>query len=173
MWIWITVTLGVLGVLAVLGTIIWVKRKETPLHRAVRRGDVDAAKLLLANRADLGAGTVFGETPLHWAARYGQRELAELLLANGADVNAKDGAGWTPLRLAESWARTQVADLLRKHGVKRQQGRLNENDTMGCDSLRAVSGCGVQHRPTGKRQTRIRTLCQCAGGDVTTTGKMT
>ena len=48
-----------------------------PLHEAAEKGQKDAVKLLLANKADVNARDNDGLTPLHLAK--GQEDVAELL----------------------------------------------------------------------------------------------
>ena len=120
---------------------------DPPLHQAVRQGDANAvrellaegadvngkdadgdvalflarnkdiAELLLANGADVNAKNSFSRTPLHRAAEVGRREVAELLLAKGADVNAKDRVSQTPLHWAAVGASREVAELLLANGA--------------------------------------------------------
>jgi ankyrin repeat protein len=67
------------------------------LTKAVSLGKFEAAKALVAARADLDAKDKGGWTPLMWAAELGKWNAAKFLIKKGADINAKDNAGWTPL----------------------------------------------------------------------------
>jgi ankyrin repeat protein len=69
----------------------------TPLLFAVRVGDLETARLLLAKGADANEGTEEDGTALVIASAGGYEELALLLLQNGADANAKDSNGMTAL----------------------------------------------------------------------------
>ena len=60
--------------------------RETPLHRAVEKGMLPLAKLLIEAGANLRARSASGETPLHLAAGSGHHECALLLLRMGAQV---------------------------------------------------------------------------------------
>ena len=92
--------------------------KET-LHKACKKGDIEAVKQHLASGADVNAKDgLYGTTPLHHAAYEDHKEVAELLIAAGADVNAKYDDGETSLDDAISTRMIQTADLLRKHGGK-------------------------------------------------------
>ncbi len=86
-----------------------------PLLLAALNGQMEVAKLLTANGADLGRADKFGNSPLHYAAHHGSKEIVMLLITNSADVNAKNNGGETPLDIA---ANKKTADLLRKHGGK-------------------------------------------------------
>jgi len=71
----------------------------SPLFAAVRAGDVDAVRALLAGGANprIGDGR---ETPLHAAARRGPLALVEALIEGGALEWQPDRAGRLPLEIA-------------------------------------------------------------------------
>ena len=71
----------------------------TPLHWAALKNEVEEAKRLIDNGADVNAKAENGP-PLHGAAGGNAAEIAKVLIANGAEVNAKDEDGCTPLALA-------------------------------------------------------------------------
>jgi hypothetical protein len=73
----------------------------SPLFAAVRAGDVDVVRALLAGGANprLGDGR---ETPLHVAARRGPLALVEALIEGGAFEWQDDRKGRTPLDVARS-----------------------------------------------------------------------
>ena len=59
---------------------------DPPLHQAVYRDDIAAAKKLLGASADGKATNRYGIAPLSLAAANGNAELMELLLKAGADA---------------------------------------------------------------------------------------
>jgi ankyrin repeat protein len=68
------------------------------LHHAVRQGNIDAVKALLANGANINDTTgTDGSTPLLEATINGQFDVALLLIDKGADVNKGAKTGFTPL----------------------------------------------------------------------------
>jgi ankyrin repeat protein len=81
------------------------KRNDTPLSYAVRWSrNIEGAKLLLANGADLNAKLPglqglegSGGTALHQAVAAVDLVMVKFLIESKADVNAKDGRGNTPL----------------------------------------------------------------------------
>ena len=100
----------------------------TPLHWAVRRGDIDRVSAL-AGRGNLEARDFQGRTPLHIAVLSGHDDIVKLLLERGADPNAQDQWYVTPLRRVElvtehrGWDRQNIARLLREAGgVKKDMG---------------------------------------------------
>lgn len=79
----------------------------TPLHRAVRSGQLDQVRDLLAQGAQVNAAIAKRsvlwhrlETPLETAIRNRQVEIAKLLIERGANVNARNPRGETLLHLA-------------------------------------------------------------------------
>ena len=92
----------------------------TALAYAAKQGQIDDAKILIANDANINF--VSGETPLYFAVVGTHTEMVELLLANGADPNHKVG-GFAPLHYAKltSYENNQISDskieaLLIKYG---------------------------------------------------------
>ena len=85
---------------------------------AVRRGDIETVKGLLAKGADANTGdSQFGVSPLSWAALLGQTEIAELLIQNDADVNARNRDGGTALHGAAFLGHADIAELLVRKGA--------------------------------------------------------
>ena len=82
------------------------------LYAAAHKNDMEAAKWLIANGAEVNAKTNLGGTPLHQAAWDNAAEVAKLLIDNGAEVNAKDEQRGTPLHFAALKNAAEVAKLL-------------------------------------------------------------
>ena len=70
-----------------------------PLHYAVNRQHLDAAKLLIERGADVNAVSKLGGAPLMAAVAKNRLEFITLLLAHGADPNATAGKQ-APLHVA-------------------------------------------------------------------------
>ena len=73
---------------------------EVPLIEAVRGGDTDATRALLAESVDVNQLAADGATALHWAVHRDDLELVGLLLDAGADVDVANRYGVQPLSLA-------------------------------------------------------------------------
>jgi ankyrin repeat protein len=73
---------------------------EHPLVEAVKNGNIDAVRAMVAKRADVNAAEVDGTTALHWAAHFDNLAAADLLIRAGANVKAANRYGVTPLWLA-------------------------------------------------------------------------
>ena len=99
----------------------------TPLHWAVRRGNIDRVIQLLGDRANIEARDFQGRTPLHIAVLAGHDDIVALLLDQGANVNARDDWGITPLRRVElisearGWDRSAIARILIEAGGETTQ----------------------------------------------------
>ena len=91
---------------------------KTPLHWAAVAGQMEVAKILLANHADIDATNDNDATPLHDAAYWGHRDVAELLLENKADLHVRDRFGNTPLHDAALHGHADVAKLLLDRGAE-------------------------------------------------------
>lgn len=73
---------------------------------------IEAAKLLLAARADPNATDSSGNTPLIEATRSGDAELVAMLIASGASVNARSSTGNAPLVVAAQFGLQEIASTL-------------------------------------------------------------
>ena len=64
---------------------------NTPLHEAVKKGDVEIVKILVAAGADVHAEGYFDRTPLTLAAEEGATEILQILLGPGPDADTSAG----------------------------------------------------------------------------------
>jgi uncharacterized protein len=78
------------------------ERKRSVLNRAVRSGDVELVRWLLARNADMTARGRIGETILHSAISCKRPcdDIVRLLITCGAEMNEQDNQGWTPVMTA-------------------------------------------------------------------------
>ena len=88
---------------------------DTPLHFAVRNGDMEIVKMLLDSGADIDAINLSDVTALHIAVESKKVEIVELLLNQGAGVNARNCNSSTPLLLAAEEGNKEIVKLLLKH----------------------------------------------------------
>jgi cytochrome c2 len=70
------------------------------LHDAIRAGDIERVKVLVAGGGDVNQLDRSLGSPLHQAVLAGNGEIVAILLAKGADPNAKSRVLGTPLSLA-------------------------------------------------------------------------
>lgn len=94
---------------------------QTPLHRAIERGQQDMVELLLLqDRINTNARDGLGRSPLWIASYLGNKGVVETLAqSNGIDLNAQDLEGNTPLNIAAFWGNVEVFEyLLQQDGIK-------------------------------------------------------
>jgi ankyrin repeat protein len=100
---------------------------ETPLHRAILMGNLEIAKYLVSNGANINAITIDGNSPLHYAVYkslalswpYYSFAIVEFLVSNGADINAQNKHNKrTPLHLAIFTGNIEVIKYLIEQGAK-------------------------------------------------------
>ena len=84
---------------------------------ALKAGDVETARTLIAGGADVNAPQGDGATALHWAAHRNDLDAATLLIEAGADVNVANGLGATPLWLAAINGGAPMAERLLEAGA--------------------------------------------------------
>ena len=89
----------------------------SPLHVAVKEGDIEVVKHLLDKGADPNIQGAFGETPLHVAVDRGYENIVKLLLEKGANPNIQSNEGNTPLHLAVVSSFADIAYELLKAGA--------------------------------------------------------
>jgi ankyrin repeat protein len=109
----------------------------TKLVDAVKRGDVNAVRTLIAQKADVNAPDADGSTPLHWAAQRDDVAMADLLIAAGATVKARTRYNITPLSLACTNGDAKLVDRLLKAGAD-----PNETSEEGQTALMTASLTG-------------------------------
>ena len=88
------------------------------LHEAIKKGDVELAKKLIADNKGIDARDKSDVTPLMLAAGKGQQEVVAVLLNAGADVNAKDKNGWRTLNYAAFEGHIDITKLLIEKGAR-------------------------------------------------------
>ncbi len=91
---------------------------NSQLIQAVKDGDIDQVKLLIAKGADLNTTDDKGGTPLHWAAYYNRKDIAKLLLMQGADLYIKDKYGLTPIDVARINRKKEILKLFEMYKSK-------------------------------------------------------
>uniref|UniRef100_A0A8D3DX68 Transient receptor potential cation channel, subfamily A, member 1b n=1 Tax=Scophthalmus maximus TaxID=52904 RepID=A0A8D3DX68_SCOMX len=113
------------------------KTKSSPLHLAVRGGNIEAIRLCIVTGAKNDRST-----PLHLACTQGATEVVKLMLSSFDQVediiNLTDGACQTPLHRATIFDHTELAEYLISLGAD-----LNSIDCKGNSPLLLATNCGA------------------------------
>eukprot|EP01095_Lingulamoeba_sp_RSL-Kostka_P016314 TRINITY_DN7945_c2_g2_i1.p1 TRINITY_DN7945_c2_g2~~TRINITY_DN7945_c2_g2_i1.p1 ORF type:complete len:382 (+),score=110.02 TRINITY_DN7945_c2_g2_i1:96-1241(+) len=87
------------------------KHGETPLHRAVMRGNEIAVKFLLEKKCKVNLQNSIGETALHYAVRSRSEQLISLLMMHKCDASIRSQDG-TAMELAIKYNDQNIQNLL-------------------------------------------------------------
>ena len=104
------------AVLVVLSVTVAVRAAGSDVADAVMRGDLAAARALIAKGADVNAPQGDKATALHWAVYRDSVEAVDMLLRAGAKSFA-NREGMTPLAMAALYGNPQIVDRLLKGGA--------------------------------------------------------
>ena len=98
-----------------------VTKRQSPLHAAIEKRNLEIVKLLLRNNVDANRIDTSGKTPLSFAVAKGNIKIIKELLNNGAEVDGKSSFGYTPflevLFYEEIDQRIHKAKILLGHGA--------------------------------------------------------
>ena len=89
----------------------------TPLHISALNSNIEIAKMLIENGADINSNAKNNLQPIHVAALNNNLELIKLLIKNGANINAKDQFNRSPLHLATFKKNCEIIDYLLNNGA--------------------------------------------------------
>ncbi|MDE0570695.1 MAG: ankyrin repeat domain-containing protein [Verrucomicrobiales bacterium] len=92
-------------------------RLSSALAEAIKRGDLQHTKKLIADGASLNARKNDGSTPLSTASFNGRLEIAEYLIQKGARVTQTNRDGNTPLHVAAFMCQTEIIKLFLEKGA--------------------------------------------------------
>jgi ankyrin repeat protein len=91
---------------------------EPPIVLAARKGQVEAARFLLEQGADLEERDANGDSALLAAAETGQLDMAKWLIEQGADTNAKDDDKNSVLHVAAYSGTPELVKVLLEAGAR-------------------------------------------------------
>ncbi|CAN9506114.1 unnamed protein product [Ophioblennius macclurei] len=128
---------------ATLGHINYLdKSNSSPLHLAVRGGNIDTIRLCISTGAKIDQQQNDKSTPLHLACTQGATEVVKLMLSSVDHVedviNLTDGAHQTPLHRATIFDHTELVEYLISLGAD-----LNSVDCKGNSPLLQATSCGA------------------------------
>jgi ankyrin repeat protein len=96
---------------------------------AAMKGNKEAVRALLQQKANVNAPQSDGTTALHWAVRSDDLETADLLIRAGANVSAANRDGATPLLLASINGNAAMLERLIKAGADPNASLTKYGDT--------------------------------------------
>uniref|UniRef100_A0A665VPT3 Ion transport domain-containing protein n=1 Tax=Echeneis naucrates TaxID=173247 RepID=A0A665VPT3_ECHNA len=118
------------------------KSRSSPLHLAVRGGNIEAICLCLSTGAKVDQQQNDKSTPLHLACTQGATDVVKLMLSTYEQVedviNLADGACQTPLHRAAIFDHAELAEYLISLGAD-----LNSTDCKGNTPLLLATSCGA------------------------------
>jgi len=106
-----------LALLAASSTAASLIGGDLRLIEAVKSGNREAVRALIARHTPVNAPEADGTTALHWAARANDTQMARILLRAGAAAGAANRYGMTPLMLAGMSGSAPMIDLLLEAGA--------------------------------------------------------
>lgn len=95
----------------------WEAARDSPLHKASRKGESEVVGILLGAGAGVDTRNESGETALLQAALLGHVKVVAKLLGGGADANAQGRDGATALHIAAGKGHVKVVDRLLESGA--------------------------------------------------------
>uniref|UniRef100_A0A8D3D7J0 Transient receptor potential cation channel, subfamily A, member 1b n=1 Tax=Scophthalmus maximus TaxID=52904 RepID=A0A8D3D7J0_SCOMX len=157
------------------------KTKSSPLHLAVRGGNIEAIRLCIVTGAKVDQQQNDRSTPLHLACTQGATEVVKLMLSSfdqvediinltdgacqtplhrwGADLNSIDCKGNSPLLLATNCGAWRTVSLLLSKGAN-----VNVKDRRGCNFLHLaiLQPKGLKNLP---EEVLVKALLSCEDHD--------
>lgn len=106
------------------------------LIHAVRSGETERLRRLIAEHGEVDSRSPAGRTALHAAAEEGDRLAAAILIQAGADVNARTKDGLTPLHLAAAYG--GCCDLCDEDLDRRDPCGRNRHHPMDVEVAKAI-----------------------------------
>ena len=152
------------GMAALLSVSSLAASGDLRLVEAVQKGDQEAARSLLQQKADVNAAQGDGATALHWAAHRDDLETAELLIRAGANASAANVYGVTALSLACTNRNAAMVEKLLEAGADPKAAQwTGETVLMTCTSTGSVEavklllahGADLNAKETEQEQTAL------------------
>lgn len=115
------------AILAVAAGLVYAASSD--VADAAMKGNKQAVRSLIQQKANVNAPQADGTTALHWAVRADDLETAQLLIGAGAKVTAANRDGATPLLLAAINGNAPMLEVLIKAGADPNTPLTKSQDT--------------------------------------------
>jgi len=125
------------GVMVLLPGAILLGAPASDVADAAMKGNKDAVRALVQQKANVNAPQADGTTALHWAVQADDLELADLLIRGGANVSAANRDGATPLLLASVNGNAAMLEKLLQAGADPNAPLTKFSDTAVMIAARA------------------------------------
>ena len=143
-------------------------QKFTPLHVAVKDGNLEMVQEILKNEANPNIADGRGDTALHVAAKYSSPEINDELTKNGANANIKNKNGQIPLHVVgENTNKVDIAPIAAIHlNNGASMGALDkENKTPKDNKVLHDALDEINHIIDGEKTLELRAEIKLEGGD--------
>ena len=126
-----------LALFLLLAPTVWRLQAAPPdtshLIRAIRNGEADEVRRLIAGRTDVNTPTADGSTALHWAVYEDRAEIVRALLRAGAAVDAANDLGVTALMLSCATPGAATLEMLLEAGANPNlSSKAGDTPLMAC-----------------------------------------
>lgn len=128
------------------------------LHLAVKSGDLEMCRMLLAAAVDIDLYSIDVESVLHLAVDTAEIEMVKLILASGHSVRGTNGNGWTALHCAAS---CRFSHIIAGGSVDKSTTTAIE---LGTQMVRILLSAGAKVNATGSRGITALHLAAESGG---------
>lgn len=142
-----------------------------PLVQAVRSQDMDAARSLLAQGAEVNARQADGSTALHWAVHWEDQDTVDLLLTAAADPTAANDLAMTPLIMAATSGNGAIVRRLLAAGADAAAARASGETALmlaaragNLEAVTALLAAGASVNATETTRGQSALMWATAGG---------
>jgi ankyrin repeat protein len=113
---------------------------SAPLHQACRSNDIEMARLLLLNGADVSAENCYKSSPLMYAVKYGSPALVALVLSYYPKLDAPSFMDTTVVHWAVFNGRPEALALVLRAGASPDARMADESTPLHCAAMKGATG---------------------------------
>ena len=113
---------------------------SAPLHQACRSNDIEMARLLLLNGADVSMENCYKSSPLMYAVKYGSPALVALVLSYYPKLDAPSFMDTTAIHWAVFNGRPEALALLLQAGADPDARMADQSTPLHCAVMKGATG---------------------------------